>query len=63
MKMVPHPNLRSSTSGGTLLVVIMVAGILTFGAVSYLALTSQTNKAVMRSMHWNAAMALAEAGI
>jgi hypothetical protein len=41
----------------------MFAGILTAALGTYLALTSRENKAVMRSLCWNSALPLAEAGI
>jgi hypothetical protein len=53
---------QSSQTANALLVVLLVAGVLTACMGSYLALTSAQNQSVMRSLCWNAALPLAEAG-
>src|SRR5882724_6948303 len=50
-------------SGSALLVTVMIAGVLAAAIGTYLALTSQENYNVKRSMGWNAALPLAEAGV
>lgn len=50
-------------AGHTLLLVMMIAGILTLALGTYLELTSTQNKSVLRSLSWNAALPLAEAGV
>src|SRR5947207_2187035 len=50
-------------AGNTLLIVMMVAGILTLALGTYLELTSTQNKSVHRSLCWNSALPLAEAGV
>ena len=50
-------------SGNSLLIVMITIGLLIAALGTYLALTSQENKTVMRSMCWNNALPLAEAGI
>jgi hypothetical protein len=59
MKILP----KLSRSGNTLLIVMLFTGILTIGLVSYLRLSSGENASVVRSLRWNAALPLAEAGI
>jgi hypothetical protein len=54
---------KTSEAGNALLVTMLTTGILIAALGSYLALTSQENKTVMRSMCWNNALPLAEAGI
>src|SRR5262245_48963565 len=54
---------RAQERGHTLLVVMMMAGILTAAFGTYLSLTSKENKSVMRSLCWNSALPLAEAGV
>lgn len=53
----------SKRSGSALLVTVMIAGILAAAVGTYLALTSQENNNVKRSIGWNAALPLAEAGM
>src|SRR5258706_3887872 len=53
----------SRTSGSALLVTLFVAAILAAAVGTYLALTAQGNTSVKRSIGWNAALPLAEAGI
>ena len=55
--------LLSKRSGSALLVTVMIAGILAAAVGTYLALTSQENSSVKRSIAWNAALPLAEAGV
>src|SRR5689334_5877170 len=54
---------QTSSSGNTLLIALMVAGMLSLSLISYLALTSTESQSVFRSRDWNAALPLAEAGI
>src|SRR5947209_18630029 len=51
------------SAGNVLIVVIMTAGLVTAGVAGYLALTTRQNESVMRSLCWNAALPLAEAGV
>jgi len=62
MKTRPLP-LLSNRCGSALLVTVMIAGILAAAVGTYLALTSQENSSVKRSIAWNAAFPLAEAGV
>ena len=50
-------------SASALLVILIIAGILAAAIGTYLALTSQGNSNVKRSIGWNAALPLAEAGV
>src|ERR1051326_384535 len=50
-------------SGNTLVVVMILTGILMGAMGTYLMLASQENKTLMRSLYWNEALPLAEAGI
>jgi hypothetical protein len=50
-------------SASALLVILVIAGILAAAIGTYLALTSQGNSSVKRSIGWNAALPLAEAGV
>lgn len=50
-------------AGGTLVMALMTAAILTTLLASYLALTMGENKTVMRSLAWNTALPMAEAGL
>jgi hypothetical protein len=51
-------------AGGAFLIVIVTTGILSIICLgSYLSLASQEHRAVMRSLAWNTAMPLAEAGV
>jgi hypothetical protein len=54
---------RFQESGNTLIIVLMVGGIITACLGSYLGMTSRQNNSVMRSLCWNAALPLAEAGV
>src|SRR5262245_38518044 len=53
----------SRESGSVLLGVMLIAGIILLALGSYLALASQENRVVKRSLCWNAALPMAEAGI
>src|SRR2546423_1657965 len=53
----------SEEAGNTLLVVLLIAGLLTAAIGTYLNLTMQEHKLVKRSLGWNAALPMAEAGI
>src|SRR5205085_2529601 len=53
----------SRETGNTLLVVLLIAGLLTAAMGTYLGLTLQEHKMVKRSLCWNAALPMAEAGI
>jgi len=50
-------------SGSALLVILFIAVLLAIAMGTYLALTSQGNTSVKRSIGWNAALPLAEAGV
>jgi hypothetical protein len=54
---------QKSQAGNTLLMVLMCGGILVAALGTYLGLTSSENKNVKRSICWNAALPVAEAGI
>jgi len=54
---------RKKEAGHTLLVIMMIGGILTLALGTYLELTSTQNQSVVRSLCWNSALPLAEAGI
>src|SRR5882672_3871251 len=54
---------ESREAGSTLLVVMMITGIIMLALGSYLNLASQEHKTVRRSLCWNAALPMAEAGI
>jgi hypothetical protein len=54
---------QSRESGSVLLAVMLIAGIILLALGSYLALASQENRVVKRSLCWNAALPMAEAGI
>jgi hypothetical protein len=54
---------RPSASGHIMLIVLVMVGILVAAMGTYLTLTSQENTTVMRSLAWNSALPLAEAGI
>lgn len=58
-----QPSALTRCSGSALLVTVLIAGILAAAVGTYLALTSQENNSVKRSMGWNAALPLAEAGV
>lgn len=49
--------------GSALLVTLMIAALLAAAVGTYMALTSQENSSVKRSIGWNSALPLAEAGI
>jgi hypothetical protein len=53
----------SARRGSALLVVLFIAALLAVAVGTYLALTSQGNNNVKRSIGWNAALPLAEAGV
>jgi hypothetical protein len=53
----------SRQSGSVLLIVTFIAGVLALMLGTYLAMTSQENVTVKRSIGWNAALPMAEAGI
>jgi hypothetical protein len=50
-------------SGSALLVTLLIAGLLAVAVGTYLAMTSQGSTNVKRSIGWNAALPLAEAGV
>src|SRR5882672_8720913 len=54
---------ESRETGSTLLVVMMITGIIMLALGSYLTLASQEHQTVRRSLCWNAALPMAEAGI
>ena len=53
----------SRETGTTLIVTLATAGILGSVLATYLVMTSQENLKVKRSIGWNAALPMAEAGI
>src|SRR5438477_7070151 len=55
--------LQTQTQGSVLLVTLLTSVILGIGLASYLSLVSSQNYSTMRSLAWNAATPLAEAGI
>jgi len=54
---------RSQEAGNTLLVVLLITGLVVAALGSYLNLASTEHKTVHRSLCWNAALPLAEAGV
>jgi hypothetical protein len=54
---------KSREAGSALLAVMMVGGLVLLALGSYLTLVSQENRTVKRSLCWNAALPMAEAGI
>src|SRR6266699_877933 len=54
---------ESRETGSTLLVVMMISGIIMLALASYLTLASQERQTVRRSLCWNAALPMAEAGV
>jgi hypothetical protein len=54
---------NSRQSGSVLLIVTFIAAVLALMLGTYLAMTSQENVTVKRSIGWNAALPMAEAGI
>ncbi|HYE30717.1 MAG TPA: hypothetical protein VEH27_04770 [Methylomirabilota bacterium] len=54
---------RPKERGNTLIMILMVTAILGVTLASYLNLVSNQNISTMRSQNWNAALAVAEAGI
>lgn len=51
------------SSGSTLVVTVLVSSLIGFLLASYLALVSQQNRSIARSLAWNSAMPIIEAGI
>src|SRR5215831_2475863 len=54
---------KSRESGSTLLIIMVLTGIILLALGTYLALASQEHRTVKRSLAWNAALPMAEAGI
>jgi Tfp pilus assembly protein PilV len=54
---------KSREAGSTLLVVMLLLGIILLALGTYLALASQESRTMKRSLCWNAALPMAEAGI
>jgi hypothetical protein len=54
---------KSREAGNTLLAVMVLIGIIVLALGTYLALASQESRTVKRSLCWNAALPMAEAGI
>src|SRR6185503_11226096 len=54
---------KSREAGSTLLAVLLLTGIILLALGTYLALASQEHRTVKRSLCWNAALPMAEAGI
>src|SRR5438067_7032234 len=61
--MKTHSPRPSQESGSALLVVMMISGILVAALGTYLTLAANENQTVIRSLGWNSALPLAEAGI
>src|SRR5215471_10404172 len=61
MKLTHSP--KPTEAGNALLVTMLTTGIIIAALGCYLSLASQENKTVMRSMCWNNALPMAEAGI
>ncbi len=61
--MKTRPTIHHSNQGSVLLMTLFVVTVLSISIVSYLYLLSANNSWVARSQAWNAALALAEAGI
>src|SRR5712671_5507960 len=55
--------IKSQTQGSVLLVSLLTASVIGVALGSYLTLTSTQNQAVFRSMTWNEAIPVAEAGV
>src|SRR5687768_5190465 len=54
---------RRNCNGSTLLVTIVLTVLIGVTLTSYLALVSHQNTSIMRSLAWNSAIAVAEAGV
>ena len=54
---------RKTENGSVLLVTIIITALICFTLASYLHLVSQQNQSITRSLSWNTAMPVAEAGI
>ncbi len=63
MKTLPPTPARRRTSGSVLLVSVLTLAIIAMGLGGYLVIVGNQNRSVMRSMQWNAAIPLSEAGI
>lgn len=61
--MTDEQGLYPRRSGSALLVTLLIAGLLAVAVGTYLAMTSQGSTNVKRSIGWNAALPLAEAGV
>src|SRR5512135_960033 len=61
--MNPATKTRSSETASVLMIALMIALIIGIGLASYLLLVRAQNVSTFRSQGWNAAMAMAEAGI
>jgi hypothetical protein len=51
------------TAGNALLISLMLSAIIGVDMISYLSLVKSQNLSTMRSMYWNSAMAMSEAGV
>ena len=54
---------RHNSDGSTLLVIIVITTLIGVTLTSYLGLVSNQNVSIMRSMAWNSAISVAEAGV
>jgi hypothetical protein len=54
---------QRSDRGSTLIIILVLTGIIGFTLTSYLTMVSNQNISIMRSMAWNSAIAVSEAGI
>ena len=57
------PPARRKSAGSVLLVSVLTLAIIAMGLGGYLVIVGNQNRSVMRSMQWNAAIPLSEAGI
>ena len=54
---------QTTNQGSTLLITLVTVGIIGLYMAAYLNLVSNQNLAITRSVHWNSAIPIAEAGI
>ncbi len=63
MRTIPQPRFRRAASGSVLVIAVLSLAIVALSLGSYLVIVGNQNRSVMRSMQWNAAIPLSEAGI
>jgi len=61
--MKPSLNSKKYVHGGTILTVLVISGVMSVSAISYLLLIRHHNRLSFRSQNWNLSMSVAEAGI